>query len=390
MTLHLKFGPRLPRHGYFLWVIGLVCFALVTTVRAQGNPNINYGQTLSGKITDDAFRAVYTFQGSRGEIVNIQVQRTQGNLDPLVVLMDAQNTIVARSDSTGLNAILTLNNITLPQSGVYYLVVTRFGQDRGMTTGSYSLTLQRVGIATDPRIEAGGAIPIKYGDNVVREVGDQAYEQLYTFGALRGDLVTIKLQRISGDLDPLLILADSQGKVLLISDDDPASPGTLDAAITNYRIQDSGNYLVLATRFGRESGTSRGSYSLTIKLPAPEDMGSTPENAILLDYGLTVSGTINTDTLQRYYLIQVEPGDVITIDVTRTKGNLDPDVRLYSADMSRVVAQDTGNNGRNAHIDALRIRAAGTYMIVVSRFGDEKGASQGDYALKVEARRAGQ
>jgi len=47
---------------------------------------------------------------------------------------------------------------------------------------------------------------LHYGDSIVGSIGDNA-QQIYTFNAQRGDLISITMQRISGDLDSYLILS---------------------------------------------------------------------------------------------------------------------------------------------------------------------------------------
>src|SRR5207253_8429535 len=168
-----------------------------------------------------------TVQRLKVDVHNVSLTRTYSTLDPVLILADAQNNLIAMNDETDADASAAIVSQQLPADGAYFLIVTRFGQALGYTTGSFSLTLSHAGVA------AGASQTLSYGDSIVGEIGSTQYQQIYTFHATRGDIISARMQRISGDLDSYLILADSTGAILIVQDDDPNSPGTLDAAITN-------------------------------------------------------------------------------------------------------------------------------------------------------------
>lgn len=363
-------------------LIIIVYLVNVSVAPAQdAQTTLSYDQTVTGQITRDVFRQVYTFVGRADDVINILLNTTGGSLDPILLVIDDQNTLIARDDDGGKGYNAAILSLQLPRDGTYFIIVSRFGQERGSTTGSYSLTLARVGLSAS----ASGAA-LGYGDNVIGEIRADAPEQIYGFTAQRGDLIHISMQRISGDLDPFLILADAQGNVLTASDDDPASPGTLDAAITDWLIRKPGTYLIVATRFGREAGTSRGGFALTLDSIPMEAMGKSIERAILIDYGGAQSGTIDDDNLLHYYQFEAHKGDVITLDAERTRGNLDPTLTLYTGDFKPITAHDQGRRGQNARISAYTVPRDGTYIVVVARFNGPKGFTAGDYTLSLIGR----
>lgn len=370
-------------------LIALLLLCVPGLAHAQDGNRLVYGQTVNGRISNDGFRTVYSFRATRGEIIDAKMTRLEGNLDPALVLLDSDSNLIARDDDGGGNYDATLRSVTLPHEGTFFLIATRFGQQAGTTTGTYSLTLNRVGVASDPSLSSEATV-LRYGDTVVMELSGEQHQQIYTFGALRGDLVSITMQRISGDLDPLLLLADSGGNVLLIADEDPASPGTLDAAITNWRINQSGNYLIVATRYGGAAGSSRGGYSLSLSRFSPDKLGFAADLPILLDYGAQASGSISRDVIYRYYAIEAQAGDTLRAEVTRTRGNLDPILTLYTADLRPLAEHDAGARGRFARITAFRVPVAGMYLLVVSRFNRETGITAGDYTLRISGQSVGQ
>jgi hypothetical protein len=361
-----------------LLVLLLFCLPFVH-VHAQSG--IGYGQTVIGKITNDNARAIYSFVGRQGDIIDVTLTRTDGNLDPLLILIDEQNNVIARDDDSSAAYDAALNSQQLARDGTYFLIVTRFGQAWGLTTGSFSLTLTRAGL-----VNTGSDTALEYGDSVVDDLDQSKYQQVYAFHANRGDYIRASMQRISGDLDPFLILATTQGDILVANDEDPTSPGTLDAAVTDLRIERTDDYLLVATRFGREAGTSRGGYSLTLDRLPPETLGIVPEKPILLDYGATVTGTIDTKHLMRFYVIEAKKGDVITINAERTRGNLDPTLTLYTSDLKTLTEHNSGVRGQNARITTFTVPNTGSYILMMSRFNRDKGITAGDYSISVVRR----
>jgi hypothetical protein len=375
MLIHLS------RQTGALFLTLIITLLSVAPIHAQDN-QLSYGQTVTGQITKDAFRRIYTFQGRKGDIIEATLTSTDNKLDPALILTDEHNGLIAMDDDDAGDYNATLPSIRLTEDGVYFLIATRFGQERGLTTGGFSLTLTRVGIVSNDAQPEGTVL--QYGDSVVKEIDATVSQHLFAFSALRGDIISVTMQRISGDLDPLLVLADAQGQVILSSDDDPESPGTLDAAIRTLRIQQTANYVIIATRFGQEAGTSSGGFSLKLEKLGAESIGRTPDFPELLDIRTIVTGSISKDVVRRYYQIEAKAGEVLTVEVKRTKGNLDPTVQIMSGDGQRLLASNnTGARGVNARITEYRIPLDGQYLVVVSRFNGDTGITAGDYSLLV-------
>ncbi len=85
------------------------------------------------------------------------------------------------------------------------------------------------------------------------------YESFLFYGE-QGDVITITMERTTGDLDSLLTLY--QGSKQIAFDDD--SGGSQNAAIQNFTLPQDGVYRIEASRFERESGTTSGTYILLI------------------------------------------------------------------------------------------------------------------------------
>jgi hypothetical protein len=104
---------------------------------------IQAGAPLSGSITQDNKFDVYVFRGEAGDVFNIAMNNTSGNLDPSLYLIGPAGDQVAANDDAvaGENTNSLIANFALPADGQYIIIATHFGARYGGTTGTYSLTL---------------------------------------------------------------------------------------------------------------------------------------------------------------------------------------------------------------------------------------------------------
>jgi hypothetical protein len=131
---------------------GITNTGRVTTPTAQqeasegGDIFIRYGENLTGTISNDQYALFYQFDGTAGDQVLIQVERLTNNLDPVVILRDADNRNLPGASNDDVDGVThdSLLAYTLPANGEYVIAVTRFGVRDGTTTGDFRLTLERV------------------------------------------------------------------------------------------------------------------------------------------------------------------------------------------------------------------------------------------------------
>jgi hypothetical protein len=110
-----------------------------------GDLLIRYGETLNGTISDEIYALFYQFSGIAGEQVEISVERTSGDLDPVLVLRDAADRTLDSNDDDDASTQDARLSYTLPADGTYIVAVTRFGVREGTTTGDFRLSLTRTG-----------------------------------------------------------------------------------------------------------------------------------------------------------------------------------------------------------------------------------------------------
>lgn len=237
-----------------------------------------------------------------------------------------------------------------------------------------------------------GVLSIAYGDTVTGTIDDETPRVAYSFSGSAGDIISISLNRESGDLDPYLRLLDVNDTVLIENDDASGSTGR-DSLIAGFELPADGTYTIIATRFQEELGTLVGDFSLTLTsgeviiAPTPSDLTTSDGS---LKYGDTVSGTIDDSAGVINYTFEGSTGDVITITMKVDTGSLDPVLQLLAPDGSVAAENDDATSDtRNSTIEAFTLPESGTYTIVASRFQGELGGTVGDFTLNLESDSAG-
>lgn len=109
----------------------------------------------------------------------------------------------------------------------------------------------------------GGDRLIVYGETISASINDEVFAQFYQFVGNEGDTVMITAERITSNLDPILILRDSLDNNLASNDD--VQTGNLNSELI-YTLPYSGRFVIAVTRYGVRDGTTTGNYSLSLNL----------------------------------------------------------------------------------------------------------------------------
>ena len=246
-------------------LIMVVAVLMPTSALAQDSQLV-YGQQVSGFITriDDADR--YQFSGQEGDVISITVRRTNGNLDPVVELIDSGFRILTVSDDhIGTDSAIV--NFSLPYTGPYLIRVEGFDK----SSGDYILNLYNGEPPTDrltvsdTRIIYNG--DITYGQTVRDTLGNANPFALWQFFGSAGDtisatMVVDEVAQGSFAFDPLLYLIDPTGRLIGMDDDSVQGQG----ANMQQDLGINGIYTLMATSYKQRTF---GSYQLTLALVNP-------------------------------------------------------------------------------------------------------------------------
>ncbi len=140
---NLKPGPDDIRGAQRLYGAGNGGVANPTSAPpAPSAPSAPSGQPqVRGTISDGKFVNFWDFDVDAGETITISMKCASGDLDSFLVLLDANNHILAYDDDSAGGKDAVLRNVRLPQRGTYTVAATRYEQAQGYTSGDYTLTI---------------------------------------------------------------------------------------------------------------------------------------------------------------------------------------------------------------------------------------------------------
>jgi hypothetical protein len=106
------------------------------TTNEEGEP------VVQGALSDNQWVEYWDFDVVAGELVTLSMESVSGGLDPFLVVLDANNRILAFDDDSGEGQNALLRDLQFPESGTYTVAATRYQQAQGYTGGDYELTIE--------------------------------------------------------------------------------------------------------------------------------------------------------------------------------------------------------------------------------------------------------
>ncbi len=264
-------------------------------------PVLAYGQSASGQVYPPGDVDVYIFNGSAGDIV--QIDLTSNEMDTYLEVWRAGE-LLASDDDGGVDLNSSLPDFTLSESGEYQIQVHDYGDDEA---GSYDLRL------------ANATPPLAVQDTLAQGILSDRITvkgQVHLFPLVIAERSLVLIDLVSEEFPTALSLYAGDGVNSRVYESLVASAdsGSVDGLANTARIEQElapGTYLVEARSADDESS---GAYVLELKLQPVVQL----HDAIALD-----TGTLNGQALNTFNpRVVVEPGAKITgmlnIAVTNT------------------------------------------------------------------------
>ena len=187
---------------------------------------------------------------------------------------------------------------------------------------------------------------------------------IYNFAGQRGEVVTIRLNRISSSLDPLVELWTRlpQDKRLAYDDD---GGGNANSLIAGYPLPVTGPYRVVARAY---RGT--GSFELIVSSNSNTVCGGVIQfGSQVIDQNVS-SGQKCTFTFAAVY------SAAVNVKMEKRSGDLDPYLELYDPSGRLVASDDDSAGNYNAQIsNYVLLSKNGNYMIVARSYGSGQSGS---------------
>ncbi len=372
----------------------------LSTVEAQGGV-IAYGDTVTGSITNANYFEAWQFTGTQGDRVRILMEG-DGNLDAYLGLIEASSEEVVAEDDDSAGNSNALIEMSLPSSGQYLIVATRYDLDQGTSQGQYTLTLTAGGVtpvsnpvaSTEPVELSAGVYymgEMAFDTQVAGSISDSSYAQLYSLDVQAGTEVVVGMFAAGGNLDPYLMFMTEDGDVLAEDDDSGAQVegASKTDALLSLTVADAGTYYVAATRAGVDTGKTTGDYMVMAVTTSPQQQEEPVSNDLpagvemmgTIEVGGSAQGEITNDSYLHIYALEGQADEQVTLTMTGS-GQLDAYLGLMDPNQDVIAEDDDSAGGLNAQI-SIRLPESGTYLVLVTRAGLDSGTTTGAYSLEI-------
>ncbi|MDX1521598.1 MAG: PPC domain-containing protein, partial [Anaerolineae bacterium] len=274
------------------------------------------------------------YDGKKNEFVTITISAEE-RFDTLLSLFGPDGTLAISDDDSGTGLNAEILEFQLPAAGTYTIFA---GSASG--TGLATVTL-----TSSPK-QGGGELTIGQVETGTLDAGRLHH---WKFTGKSGQLINLSLT--SAEFDTFLELHDSQGAILVESDDDNES--------TNSRID---QFILPADDV----------YTAVVRGLSNNDAGAY-EIKLLLDTIPPGGGLLTPDNLTKAVLLpnqdntwhfEVPAGVTITVQTNSTL--LDTFLELYGPDQALLISDDDSGGGLNAAIEDFSIETGGEYQLRVT------------------------
>ncbi len=330
----------------------------------------------------------YTFQGRRGQAVDIRLSSTA--FDPYVMISGPNNFSAYNDDDAegGQNNKNSRLLVTLAADGEYRVQVTSYQSGE---SGAYRLSL---GTATAGAAPAQGT-PLVIGQTSrgalasSDEAGNNgAMQDRFRFQGRRGQRISIDMR--SGVFDTLVALVGPSGSR---EQNDDAAQGQTNSLLET-SLSEDGEYTVIATSYA--SG-GIGAYELTLRTLAASGERSTAVSAAgpaatggALQIGSTTNGrlaqgdaTLQSGEFLDRYTFQGRRGQAVTVDMA--SGDFDPYLIVNAPSGAQQDNDDAAQGSTSARV-AWTLPEDGAYVVRATSY---QANEAGNYTLRLSAGGAG-
>lgn len=202
--------------------------------------------------------------------------------------------------------------------------------------------------------------------------------QIFPVNVKAGDTLTIRVNRLSGNLIPAIGIVNPAGSFILR---ESAADGAAELVVT-HEFADGGEHDIYVSREGALNGDSIGDFVLTIEHPGKPTTTPVDDAVYVAIYeARELSGVISEENNQDEYYVYLQAAQILTasIDVESIDSELNTALTLALAE--RPLERASLPND----ILSLSYQAEqrGWFKLVVTRFDDPNSPSSGTYLIHI-------
>lgn len=362
---------------------------------------LNYGSTVNGSVID-GLGDNWWFYGNAGD--NVTIRQSASGYSPFVFLLDSFGNELNR-ESRGSSAAITYS---IPSAGIFRVHATSNGQrsgsysltisadDNTLSPVEYSLTMSGAGGVRPelppcqveppecPELSPLGtpAIAALNAEPMSGTITDTSSLIPYEFRVFDGSVVSIDMQRTSGDLIPFIGIADEFGNVIARSTSfDPSR-----ASINSHLIEEAGCYYVYASREGVTDGTTTGDFSITVRGIIDDERRDVcvPDNLLgSVSEAESVSGAIGGEIAQAAFKFVSDSGGTFTVQASPSSGNLVPALALQDVKCTEIAAVSANFAGNASNPLNFEAQPGVVYYFIVRPDEVAGSGTSGEFSLTV-------
>jgi len=239
---------------------------------------IEIGDAYEATIEGGQYAFSVRFDGRAGQAIDVVTDTEDGQLDTFLILLAPDGREISRNDDPRVNYTdAAIYDVTLPATGTYTVVITRYGQRFSETEGTFTVYIDEAG--SNEFEPSRTSTLISYGVTQTGTIDDSYdYRNTYAFFGEAGDVVEISMETQSPSLDPTLRLTDNAGNEIYVNEDINYL-FDFDASIQDFRLPYTGYFTIITEGYG----DSVGDYELSVELieSAPENYSATETLAVM-------------------------------------------------------------------------------------------------------------
>lgn len=414
-----------------LVILGLIFAATIAVlfqpVNAQsdgGSRRLTVGQTVTGTLSPESFAETYVFDASAGNSATLTATTTVAELSLALVLTAPDGTVIARDGDLSSATVAVLSNVALPLDGAYVVTVLRGTGADGDAAGEFTLAL--AGNIVAPATATPGnttTVPATDGQAVFVNLEDGGVDVSLTWSAAvdlnlevrdpiggaiyGGNLTSASGGEHSGDTNSDCTAASGDNPTESVNWPQGSVP-TGSYEILIYYNQPCGvggpqSFALTSGVNGDDAQTISGVLNpgqiylarVTLDVNRVWVLFNGGVNAgldVTLDgevieaaLGQSYVGTITNQNPKDAYTLDLPQGQQLTVNADATSGSLDTLLILLDPNGQRLLDNDDRAAGVTDSTLTTTINTAGVYTLVVSRYGQVIGGTEGNYTLSINA-----